>query len=72
MLTQIISNITGAFTEIMSSMTSAIASGFDSLIWTETAEGVRELSSVAQFGLCFIGLGLAVGLVWFVVGLIRK
>lgn len=68
MLTEIISNITGAFTSIMTSMTSAIGQGFEALLLT--AEGT--LTPLASFGLVFIGLGLAVGLVWYVCGLIKK
>jgi hypothetical protein len=68
MLTEIISNITGAFSELMTSMTSAIGDGFSALLLTDDG----KLSNLAQFGLVFIGVGLAIGLVWFVVGLIRK
>ena len=71
MLTEIISNITGSFSELMTNMISALSSGFDALVWTTNESGAKELSSLATYGLVFIGIGLAVGLVWFVTGLIK-
>lgn len=68
MLTQIIENIVGAFTDIMTSMTGAIGQGFEALVLTSDG----QLTPLASFGLVFIGLGLAVGLVWYVCGLIKK
>ena len=71
MITNIIESITGAFGSLMTSMISTLTDGFDALVWTTNADGARELSSLASYGLCFIGVGLAVGLVWFVIGLLK-
>lgn len=70
MLTQIIENITGAFSQLMTAMTGAIGSGFNALIYADPS--TKELSALAEFSLVFLGLGLAVGLVWAVVRIIRR
>ncbi len=70
MLTQIIESITGAFSQLMTSMTGAISSGFNALIYANPE--TQELSALAEFSLVFLGLGLAVGLVWAVVRIIRQ
>ena len=71
MITEIISSITGAFSSLMTGMIDALTNGFDALVWTTNADGARELSSLATYGLCFIGVGLALALVWYVIGLVK-
>lgn len=69
---EIIETIVGSFTGIITGFTSGITEGFSQLIYTTTTEGDKVLSDFAKFGFVFIGLGMAVGIVYFIVKLIRR
>lgn len=69
---EIIETIVAAFTGIISGFTDGISTATSNLLFVTSAEGERVLTDFAKFGLTFIGLGMAIGIVYFVVGLIRN
>lgn len=68
----IISNIMSGFTDTISGFTGGIRDAFTGLIYETSAGGEQVLSNFAKFGFTLLGFGAAVGIVWFIVGLIRR
>ena len=68
----IITNIMSGFTDTIAGFTSGIRDAFTSLIYESSASGEQVLSNFSKFGFTLMGFGAAVGIVWFIVGLIRR
>ncbi|MGM9645947.1 MAG: hypothetical protein ACI3XS_04605 [Eubacteriales bacterium] len=67
---EIITAITSSFSGIITGLTTAIKDGVTGLLFDTVGEQ-QVLSSFAKFGFTILGLGIAVGVVWTVVRLIR-
>ena len=77
MITEIITTITTAITEFGTSAVAAISDNFNRLVMDGTiTDGVwvsnGELSNVAVWGLCFMGISLVIGLGRLVFNLVRN
>ena len=68
---EIITSITSSFSEVIQAFTSGIRDAFTGLIYETSASGEQVLSDFAKFGFVMMGLGAAVGIVFFIVKLIR-
>lgn len=63
----IVSTITGAFTDWIAGLTGGIASAFEALFIAQSG-----LSSLGTFLLTFFGIAVASGIVYLVLRMIRK
>lgn len=77
---EIVKNIFSSFTDVIGGLASGIQSAFSHILWkgVTDAQGVTTyvaengLSDVAQFGFIFLGVSLAIGLVYGAVRLIKR
>ena len=77
---EIVKNIFSSFTDVISGLAGGIQSAFSHILWkgVTDAQGATTyvaengLSDVAQFGFIFLGVSLAIGLVYGAVRLIRR
>lgn len=77
---EIVKSIFSSFTDVISGLAGGIQSAFSHILWkgVTDAQGVTTyvaengLSDVAQFGFTFLGVSLAIGLVYGAVRLIRR
>ena len=69
---EIITTIMSGFSDTISGLTGGIRDAFTGLIYETSAGGEQVLSNFAKFGFILMGFGAAVGIVWFMVGLIRR
>lgn len=65
---EIVSTITTALTSWISSLTSGISSAFSNLFLTAD----NKISSFGVYALTFLGIGVATGLVFMIVKMIRS
>lgn len=61
-----------SFTDVIEGITAGIKGAFENILYVDPAAATPELSSFAIFGFVMMGLALALGLVYFVVNLIRR
>ena len=69
-MNDIITTIVEGFQGIITGFTGGITSGVSSLLFEGTGES-RVLTDFAKFGFTFLGLGMAVGIVYFIVRMVR-
>lgn len=77
---EIVKSIFSSFTSVITSMASGIQNAFSSILWKGVADGeglvtyvsANGLSDVAQFGFIFLGVSLAIGVIYGAVRLIKK
>lgn len=68
----IISTLVESLTEMLTGSVEAITSGFSALFFVEGADGAMQLSNLGTFMIIFVGVGCAIGLVYFILGLFRR
>ena len=77
---EIVSSIFSSFSNVISGLAGGIQNAFSHILWkgVEGTDGVvsyvsaNGLSDLAQFGLIFLGVSLAIGLVYGAVRLISR
>lgn len=69
---QIVSTIFDSVGGVITGIVDSIKDAATSLIWQDPTAEVRELSDVMQFGLVFLGIGIATGIAYMVFRMIRK
>lgn len=67
----IVTKIFSGFTETITNLASGIKSAFLNILYEDPAASSKVLSSVAEFGLVFMGISLAIGLVYGAVRLVK-
>ena len=68
----IVSKIFTGFTETITNFASGVKNAFMNILYENPEAETKVLSSVAEFGLVFIGISLAIGLCYGALRLIRR
>lgn len=68
---EIITSITGAFSGIITGLTSAIRDAVSNLLFDNTGSE-QTLSDFAKFAFTLMGLGMAIGVVYLIVRWVRN
>ena len=68
----IVQQIFSGFTETITNFATGIKDAFMQMIYTDPAAETKTLSALAEFGFVFLGISLAIGLVYGAVRLIRR
>ncbi len=68
----IVESIFTPFTEVITKLGDGIKLSVENLLWQDPTASEKVLSDFAQFGFVFLGIGLATGLLYFGLRLIRK
>lgn len=68
----IITSIMESFSGVISGFTSGIRDAFTGLFYETNAAGEEVMSGLAKFGFVMLGFGAAVGIVYFILRLIRR
>ena len=71
-MTDIIKNIFSGFSETIKGLAGGIKDAFLNILYVDPSASEKVLSDVAQFGFLFLGLSMAIGLVYVAVRLIRR
>ncbi len=71
-MTDIIKNIFSGFSETIKGLAGGIKDAFLNILYVDPSASEKVLSDVAQFGFLFLGLSMAIGLVYGAVRLIRR
>lgn len=77
---EIVKSIFTSFTDVITSLAGGIQSAFSHILWKGVADSqgamtyvsANGLSDIAQFGFIFLGVSLAIGLVYGAVRLIKR
>ncbi len=70
-MSDIVSKIFSGFTDTITNLASGIKSAFVNILYEDPSASSKVLSSVAEFGLVFMGISLAIGLVYGAIRLVR-
>ena len=68
----IITQIFQGFTDTITNLAQGIKDAFVNIIYVDPTAETKVLSDLAQFGFLFLGISLAIGLVYGAVRLIRR
>jgi len=69
---EIVTTIFSSFVSVITNIATGIKSAFDTILWVDPAAPTKELSDIAKFGFIFLGVSLAIGIVYAAVRLIRR
>ena len=69
---ELITTMFQGFTSIIPAIMGALKDGFEELIYVDPSATTPVISNFAKFGFLMAGLGLGLGLTYFVVNLIRR
>lgn len=69
---EIVTTIFSSVSGVITGMTDAIKTAASSLIWQDPSASSKVLSDVMQFGLVFLGIGVATSIGYMVFQLIRR
>ena len=68
----LIQNIFASFTSVISGLTGGIKSAFSHFIYEDPAAETLQVSGIAQFIFIMLGVSMAIGLVYFIMRLVKK
>ena len=71
-MADIVQHIFSGFTDTISNFAQGIKDAFLQIVYTDPTAEVKTLSALAEFGFIFLGISLAIGLVYGAVRLIRR
>ncbi len=71
-MTDIVTKIFSGFSTTITSFAKGIKDAFLNILYEDPTAETKVLSSVAEFGLVFLGISLAIGLVYTATRLIRR
>lgn len=69
---EIVTQIFQGFTDTIRNLAQGIKDAFVNIIYVDPTAETKVLSDLAQFGFLFLGISLAIGLVYGAVRLIRR
>ena len=67
----IVSKIFTGFTDTITNLASGVKSAFVNILYENPEAETKVLSSVAEFGLVFLGISMAIGLVYGAIRLVK-
>lgn len=67
----IVSKIFTGFTDTITNLASGVKSAFVNILYENPEAEIKVLSSVAEFGLVFLGISMAIGLVYGAIRLVK-
>lgn len=67
----IVSKIFTGFTQTITNLASGVKDAFVNVLYENPEAETKVLSSVAEFGLVFLGISMAIGLVYGAIRLVR-
>lgn len=67
----IVSKIFTGFTQTITNLASGVKDAFVNILYENPEAETKVLSSVAEFGLVFLGISMAIGLVYGAIRLVR-
>lgn len=70
-MSDIVSKIFSGFTDTITNLAGGIKTAFLNILYEDPTASAKVLSSVAEFGLVFMGISLAIGLVYGAIRLVR-
>ena len=72
MFTELVSEIFGSFTVVIEKLAGGLKSAFTNLIYVDPAAEVLEMSPLVTFTFVMLGVGLATGILYKILGLIKR
>ena len=71
-MTDIVSKIFTGFTTTITNLASGIKTAFMNILYENPDAETKVLSSLAEFGLVFLGISIAIGLVYGAIRMVRN
>ncbi len=71
-MADIVSKIFTGFTTTITNLASGIKTAFLNILYEDPEASTKVLSSVAEFGLVFLGISMAIGLVYGAIRMVRN
>lgn len=70
-MTQVVTNIFSGFSETISGLAGGFKEGFTNLFYVDPSATELVVSDLAQFGFIMLGVGMAIGIVYGLLRLIK-